>query len=536
MKIQTFIAACAIALAAGCMDAAAQRGIHNPMTQAVLAVYEEELQANPNNYTILLNRAEEYFRHQEFVRSMADLNRALPLIPANQKEPRLHALMLRAGIFNQTGHPQQAFDDLVDAERLAPTNLGVLIQKANTELELGKNTEAKADYQRILRLNPRTAEAFIGLARVAVNENNMGLAAENLESAVNINPNNPDTYLRRSSVRKAMGDHNGAVEDLVLALSVDPDNSLAMEGLVAYGDTNYPAVMAGLSSAVTAAPQVGMYRYLRAGIAQAHYNYLAALDDYKALIDQRLYDYHGIYASIAECEFALCRFDDAINNIDYALNRVQDGNTCKYYTLRSRILRALGRYDEAVHAAANATMADRGSGDALAELALAYTAVGRYEDASSLLGEATMNDAENPRYPMLRAWIQEKFLNNPEAAAVQYRKVVELDMYMADQVASLKGFALLFLGETDQAKRWMENILANTTDYDGRTHYLATCFYGLLNDDQKAFECASKALDLGYGNYFDWTENKDGRINDLILRDDLRFLHLIAQHNAMFGL
>ena len=53
-----------------------------------------------------------------------------------------------------------------------------------------------------------------------------------------------------------------------------------------------------LSNAVTAAPQVGLYRYLRAGIAQSHYHYLAALKDYEYIIEQRIYNYHGIYGSI----------------------------------------------------------------------------------------------------------------------------------------------------------------------------------------------------------------------------------------------
>ncbi len=512
----------------------AQSGIRNPMTQAVLSVYEEELRENPNNFEILLNRAEEYFRHEEYIRALDDINRALECIPESQTGTLLHARMLRAGIYNKTHHSAEALADLTEAVRLSPTSYQVLIQKANTELAIDNIAQAKTDYQNIVRMNPRSSEAYIGLAKVAVKENNMGVANEMLENAVNINPNSADIYIQRSSVRKAMNNHNGAVDDLILALSVDSENSSAMNALVEYGNTNYPATMAGLTSAVSAAPRVGMYRYLRAGIAQAHYHYLAALQDYETIISERLYNYHGIYASMAECQFALGRYEEALGNIDYALGMVRD-NTSTYYTLRSRILRAMGRNDEAVRAAADATAADRQNGDALAELALAYVAVGKYDEASALLGEASLNDAEDPRYPMLRGWVMETYLDNAQAAAQQYRKVADMDHFYIDNPRSLKGFALLFLGEKEQADRWMETILRTVNDHDGLINYFGACYYAQSDNPEKALECTAKALDLGFSNYFDWTELKDGRINVGLLRDDLRFLNQLSRHNSIFG-
>lgn len=536
MKLSSLIAPfAAAALLAVAHAAQAQSGIRNPMTQAVLSVYEEELRENPNNYEVLMNRAEEYFRHDEFIRALDDINRAIELIPASEQETMLHARMLRAGIYNQTHRSAEALADLTEAERLAPGSYAVVHQKANTEFATGDYPRAKADYQRMIRLNPRGSEAYIGLARVAVKENNMGVANEMLESAVNLDPNNADTYIRRAEVRKAMNNHNGAVDDLILALSVDSENSRAMAALVEYGNTNYPATMAGLSSAVSAAPRIGMYRYLRAGIAQAHYHYLAALQDYQTIISERLYNYHGIYASMAECQFALCRFDEALNNIDYALGMVRD-NTSSYYALRSRILRAMGRLDDAIAAALIATTSDSQNGDALTELALAYAAKGRYDEASTLLGEASLNDAEDPRYPMLRAWVLETGLNNPNAAAQQYRKVADMDHFFVDNPRSLKGFALLFLGEREQADRWMENILRTVDDHDGVVNYYGACYYAQAGDYEKALECAVKALDLGFGNYFDWTELRDGRVNVGPLRDDLRFLNQLSRHNSIFGI
>lgn len=530
MKLRSLAAA--LLISSACM-ANAQSGIRNPMTQAVLAVYEDELRQNPRDYNILLSRADEYYRHSEYIRSLADVDKVLEYAPATEEDVILRALVLRAGIYNQTRRYEQALADLNRAAEIAPDSYSIIYQRANTYYTLGKNTEAKFDFMKLERLNSRAPEAYIGLARIAVRENNLGTANEMLAKAVEIDPNNAETYVRRASVRKQMADHNGAVSDLILALSTDNKHQRAMEELLAYGNTNYPATVAGLSNAIAQAPQVGMFRYIRAVIAQAHFHYLAALEDYRTILDENIYNYHGIYASMAECEYCLGNYTAALDNVDRALSMIKD--TASYYVLRSQILRALDRYDEAIKAGAAALAVDRQSNDALVEMALGFVGTGNYEEASNLIGEAILNDAENALYPMLRAWVLEKYMQRENAAAQLYEKVVEMDHYFIDNPRSLKGFALLFLGRTEQAFRWMDNIINTAPDYDGLIHYYGACFYAQAGDTERAMKCAAKALELGYANYHNWTEAIDGRVNVAPLRDDLRFLNLLHRHDAIFG-
>lgn len=523
----------AAALVACTFGATAQRSIHNPMTQAVLQVYEEELRENPSDYNVLLSRADEYYRHAEYLRALADVDAALGYIPAEDKPDLLRARMLRAGINNSLSRHADAMADLEAAAVLEPNSFNIILQKANTEFALGRYADAKTDYQRIVRLNPRSAEPYLGLAAVAVKENNIGIATEMLDRAVNTDPNSAEIYIRRAEVKKMMGDHNGAVDDLVLAMSIDANNSRALAALVDYAETNYPAAMTGLSSAVTAAPRNGMFRYLRARIAQGHYHYLAALDDYQYIVNNNLDNYHGINASIAECQYALGRYDDALASIDYALGQANDN--ALYFTLRSRILRALGRYDEAVRASALAMVINREDGDVLAEMALARAATGEYDQASSLLGEAMMVNAENPRYPILRGWVAQNNLNNASGARQFYTTAADIDAFDLDNVNSLKGFALIALDRPDEARRWIENILTTVTDHDGLVNYYATCIFAQLGDNERAMQCAARSLDLGYADYHNWTEQSEANLNVGPLRDDLRFLNLLSRHNAIFG-
>ena len=531
MKIHLLLAAAAIIWLGN--TASAQSGIQNPITQAVLQVYEEELQANPKDYNIYLSRADEYYRHGEYIRALPDVDKAIEYAPSSESDVLLRAYILRAGIYNETKRPEKALPDLEKACELAPDSFSAIYQKANTEYTLGKYEEAKTDFMRLQRINNRAPESYIGLARRAVKQNNLGIANEMLAQAVNLDPNNAETYVRRASVRRQMGDHNGAVDDLILALSNDSKNNRAMTELLEYGNTNYPAAMAGLSNAIAQAPRVGMFRYIRAVVAQAHFHYLAAINDYQTIIDEKLYSYHGLYASIAECQYFLGDYEKALGNIDYALGMLRDN--ASHFVLRSKILRALGRNADAVEAAAAALAVNRNDNEALAEMALAYEATGNYDEASNLLGEAILNDAENPRWCMLRAWNFAKNLNRATAAEQLYAKVAEMEHFYIDNPRSLKGFALLFMGQKEQAARWMDNILATVVDYDGLINYYGACFYAQTGDTDKALGCVAKALELGYANYHNWTEAIDGGINVGELRNDLRFLNMLSKYNSIFG-
>lgn len=134
MKIRTL--AIGLAMSATALGAAAQQGINNPITQAVLAVYEVELQENPRDYNVLLSRADEYYRHSEYIRALADVDKVIEYVPADELDVRLRAYVLRAGIYNQTKRPEQALTDLNSAAALAPDSYAVIYQKANTEYTL----------------------------------------------------------------------------------------------------------------------------------------------------------------------------------------------------------------------------------------------------------------------------------------------------------------------------------------------------------------------------------------------------------------
>lgn len=506
--------------------------IESPITRAMMAVYDQVIEENPRDYETLLHRANEYYNHNILRRALDDVNNSMRYMPDDNKELRFQAVLLRANIYSQMKRYGESLTDLKEALTIEPTSFVALFLKANAEYELGQLQQAQADYNALLRINPRNQDAMFGLARIAVKQNNIGIANEYADRAVELSPAVSDVYIERAGVRRLAGDVQGAVDDYIVAMSTDQVNTpRALAALVDISNSNYAAVIGGLSGAIRKAPRNGMFYYIRAMIAQGHCNYAAAITDYDKIINDKLYAYPGLNASLGECYYALGKYDTALLNADYAVNGAPD--TPAYHVLKSTVERAMGNGGAALAAANKALELSPDLNSALQAKALACVSTENYLDASVALSEAVLNDAADPYMLMLRAWVAESYRNQPDVARQCYEQVTELD-YDFDQVRSFKGFALLYLGKEAEADAWMERVIEHAEDVDGLVSYYAACYYAAKGSKDLALRYAEASLKKGYANYHNWTRNSDARINVAPLRSDPRFTELLNRYSTLF--
>lgn len=502
--------------------------------KAVMQTYDDMLRENYKDYEVLFRRANEYYNHSDYLRALEDLDSAVKYCPDTDKDTLFAIYALRAQCLFQLKRYQQALPEATKALEYDSQSTSLLNLRARIEYDLADYTAAKADYTRLLRIDARSQDAMFGLALVAAKESNLGLANEYMAKAVDLTPQKADAFIRRAQVKETMGDYNGAVDDILLAMASDTNDPRPLPALVALADGNYAAVMSGLSNAINTAPRQALYYFLRASIAAAHYHYGPAINDFKYIIDENLYNYAGLYCSLAECYYALGQYDLALDNVDSALAKYNDDDDpCHYFTVRSRIQRALTQYDKALLSVNRALDIAPEDPDAMVEKALVLVAQNKPKEASAILGEVVMTLPYEPYNYMLRAWVMNDFLNQQKASKGLYTRVIDLELDHSERVSSLLGFAQLFDGKTPQAVAWMDACLAEP-DYDGRTHYLGACFYAWAGRKAKALECVEQALKSGYANYHDWTLNDQARINVAPLRDDPKFTALLSQYKSIF--
>lgn len=519
-------------LLASSLTVGAQNRMDEPMTKALMNTYQQLLDEDPHDADVLFRRANVYYKCGDYIRALEDINNGFKYAEHSEFDHQ-QALDLRANIYMMLHRDEEALADLNGVLANDPTNYVAIYQRATALYNLGRYAEAKNDFRQLQQLNPRSQEALFGLARVAVKENNLGLANEYCDQAVALTPSNSQVYMRRAAVRSIMGNEGGAVEDYLIALSTDQENTpRAIQELVSLSRTNYPVVISGLSSAIRQAPKNGMFYFIRAMIAQGHCNYKAAIADYDKIINEHLDSYAGINASLAECYYALGKYDTAQLNVDYAIGATHD-NTF-YYVLKSRIERALGNYPAALSAAEKALEKNPDYNDALIAKGLALLSSGDAAEASVCFSEAAMNNPEDAYLGVLRGWVLADYRNQAANAKRCYERVLDMDI-PADNVNSFRGFALLALDRKAEGDKWMEQVLADSNDYDGEVNYYGACYYAQSGDIDKAFACMQSALEKGYANYHNWTKADDARVNVAPLRNDPRFTALLDKYSSIFN-
>lgn len=163
-------------LGAASLGAAVQASDPDPLREAMMKAYDSLLQENPRDAEALFRRANEYYNRSEYISALDDINKALEYLPASDIELRLPSMHLRANIYMMLHKYEQALGDLNSVLSLDPQNYIGIYQRATALYELGRYTEAKADFRLLQQHNSRSQEALFGLARVAVKENNLGLA------------------------------------------------------------------------------------------------------------------------------------------------------------------------------------------------------------------------------------------------------------------------------------------------------------------------------------------------------------------------
>lgn len=552
--MKKFLTAAVVAASISSMTAQSQQSIDNPMTQAMLDVYAKELEANPKDADIYFRRANEYYKFNQYLRALADVDKTLEYAPAGNRDLRFQAYMLRADIYQMLDKHREALADFSEALKLDPTSFMALYQKANEEYALGDYSAAKADYTRLRATNPRSVEALTGLARVAVKENDLGRASEYMDGAVEMMSADSDIYIRRASVRRMQGNNTGAVEDLLMAISID-NNTRAFQELIDMANVDYPAVISAISTSISYAPQQGMLYYIRGFIAQAHDHYASALADYRKLIDQNMYEYAGLYNSMAQCQLALCRYPQAIDNIDHAIS-MDGGKNGEFYATKARILYAQGKNSEAMDALKQASLRGYSSTNMDELQALVDYAAGDFEKANDIYAAMIVDHPEVMRNYIYRAWVLADGLKQPANAQTLYNRVVSMtaDSDNGEKatsplsaVQSYRGFALLFSGDRPGALDWAKGLYSDYRDTDGYLNFVLACLYAQasvadpsISSSEKydltasAIKSLERALQLGYGNLYEITKADTGRVSLAPLRNDSHFNALIARYAHLF--
>ncbi len=469
--------------------------LRDKITEAVMNVYDEQLAKEPGDYNTLFARAHQHYYNGDYTAALADLNQAMLLTPATDKDLRFDEHILRARISDARQDYASALADLRLAQEIQPKSLPCIDLIAKTNLKMGNLDAAEKAFKTILRNESMNYDAMYGLAQVYLARGKAKEAVEQVSNAVQLFRTEPQVYENRADIFTRLGDTYSAVIDLLQGMNVGNGGNAAQR-LFDLSDSDYDGVMGALDSLAVTLPDHGMmFRYLRANIAMDHTRYAQALQDFSRVKRSGEYNTHVLYFHQAKCCLELARYDEALTYIGQALE--QDPSQPEYY-----LVKALAQYhagqggnaQEAMGTLDDCAAVAPQYGPMLLTKAALLSSEDNEDEALSYLNAAVANDPDDTEARLARAFALRR-LGNEEAALNDLNAVARF----SDDLYDFRGFALSELGRDNEMYGWLDKVTKQKQP-GGENFYYAAALMALRSNNITAMDYLRQAIEQGYGS------------------------------------
>lgn len=486
----------------------------NPMTEAVLRNYAEILTENPKDYYTLYDRASQYYSLGDYTRALSDLDMALEYTPAADKDYIEAEYILKANVLTAQKNYKEALDAINAALKINPTSPTALYVGGNLYLMMEEPAEALKMFKSLQRENPRSQDAFYGMAKAnALLGNN--LEAENLIKEIeNLGKQSFLTYCRIGDLYSDMGNVKEATTNYVIAYTMEDNSLRPVESLKLMAKKDETTVMETLNSLISSKPDNLAINYAKAIVAFDAGNYKEAEKACKEIAANSDDDSAAVYRMMAMAQLAQNNTNEAKSSIAAAerLSPSDSGvllDKAEIYMVE----------DPAVSYNAATSALNLIPDDEAAQMLAAKTAIlnGKYPEALNLLNNIILSNPANIKALLLRGFLNTEYLNDGKAGVADYTRAsnVKVEGNVSDMIYTALGKAKI------NKKLDADGIISDAVKKAGTNKellYQISVYYAQTGDLEKAKQFADKALLNGYNNLYNLQTNKEPLFNLIPIR------------------
>lgn len=465
----------------------------DPMTKAVLEAYNDILRDDPSDYTTLYQRAMQYYRLQQYTLALDDVERALRLTPASEKDLKSREYGLMASVYAMLQKYDKAIESVRAALQINPNDLELNYRMGEFCLLANDVQSAKKAFLAMQKINRHSPEAMLGLARVDIAQGNWDEAMQKMQYAEDLNSSLWTTSQSIGDLLVLLGQPQQAAASYIKAIAQADGQPMPLESLLKLADTNYIDVKAAIEDAMSKSRNTVSIPLLLGNVAfqTGHYNDAAAA--LRKVLTFESGRQPGIYNLLAECLLAQGRTAEAIDNASRAITIRPQVN---YYCVKARAQRVAGDLNAALATIDNALADNPDDTEALVERALILDALSKYSEAIAALEKVFAGNPDDPYARILAGAIHDKL--NDGKSTTCYMIASRSDA-STPALTAMKGLAQLMSGKVLDGDATLRDMLKTES---AENCYWAAVAYMNAGEKARAGTLAARAKELGFENIY----------------------------------
>lgn len=469
----------------------------NPVTEAVLRNYAEILAENPKDYFTLYDRAQQYFDMGEFDRALSDIEMAIEYTPDKDKDYRLAEYSLKGEILSAQKKYEDAISAINTALSINPVSQSDLYKLGNLNILVNRPDAALKAFEALQRENPRSQEAFYGMAKANAMLGNKEKVEDLIKEIEILGKQSYITYCRIGDLYSDMGNIKEATTNYAIAYSMEDENLRPVASLKLLVKKNPDLVMTTIDGIIASKPDNLAMNYLQAILAFEDGQYSRAEKATKDLAGGVEKESSAIYRMMAMSQHFQNKNDEAKESIMKAESI--SPNELGVLLDKSEILLTISP-DQSYEAAIKAVNISPNSEASLLAAAKSSIMTGRYAEALDFLNNVILSNPANAEAILLRGYLNTEYLNDGKAGVTDYTRAGNLKTSEKVRDLALKALAKSKINKKLDADGLIKEAIEKSNNKED--YYFIAVYFAQTGNLEKAKEYADKALSNGYSNLY----------------------------------
>lgn len=361
---------------------------------------------------------------------------------------------------------------------------------AQLHYNLKQYDESDKVYSRMRKIDETEQLPMIGLARNMIARENYDEALAILEDCKKYDEDYPEIYRFEMAAYEGMEQYRKMIDAMITLYENSGDTDyLSTDRLMK--DPKYSIAL--LKEKIAGVSDNGLWKLVLASVYTESYNHSKAIPLLTDLINEYGND-PDILQERAECYEDMGLLDLALNDISHAIDGSKGDDIAYNHASRARILRAAGRYEEAVEEIEVYIERFPTRAYGYSMRGSSKEQMGDYNGAMEDYNEGISLD-EDYSYLYLRRGKLYSELDKMDLANADFETLCQKDTTLYS--GSSRHFGLLFQMKYDEAFEWIDKMIEKNP-YDPVHIYDKACMYSLIGSLDDALKYLEESLAKGY--------------------------------------